>query len=108
VLALAAVLVVFLLQDVVPWAVDYPASAVVPVADWVSALMGWIKSNLSWLTRSVTAMLGVPLDFALNLLAKNFKIGHGADAFVRPRLSWVGVCATVFIAEYVAGGRKFG
>ncbi|TGV89311.1 hypothetical protein EN788_62355, partial [Mesorhizobium sp. M2D.F.Ca.ET.145.01.1.1] len=39
VLALAAVLVVFLLQDVVPWAVDYPASAVVPVADWVSALM---------------------------------------------------------------------
>ncbi|MEM5354477.1 hypothetical protein, partial [Paraburkholderia caribensis] len=39
--ALAAVLVVFLLQDSVPWAVDYPANAVVPVADWVSALMGW-------------------------------------------------------------------
>ncbi|MGX5846335.1 ABC transporter permease [Mesorhizobium sp. PL10] len=107
-LALAAVLVVFLLQDRLPWAVNYPAEAVVPVADWVSALMRWIKSNFSWLTRSVTAVLGVPLDFALNLLAKNFKIGHGADAYVLPRLSWVGVCAAAFIAGYSAGGRKLG
>lgn len=106
VLALAAVLVMFLLQDRLPWAVNYPVEAVVPVADWVSALMGWIKSNLSWLTRSVTAVLGVPLDFALNLLAKNFKFGHGADAFVLPRLSWVGVCAVAFLAGHVAGGRK--
>ncbi|MER9102896.1 ABC transporter permease subunit [Mesorhizobium sp. M0848] len=104
--ALGAVLVVFLLQDRLPWAVNYPASAVVPVADWVSALMRWIKSNLSWLTRSITAVLGVPLDFALNLLAKNFKIGHGADAYVLPRLSWVGVCAAAFLAGHAVGGRK--
>ncbi|MES0027137.1 MULTISPECIES: ABC transporter permease subunit [unclassified Mesorhizobium] len=107
-LALAAVLAVFLLQDRLPWAVDYPAEAVVPVADWVSALMRWIKSNFSWLTRSITAVLGVPLDFALNLLAKNFKIGHGADAYVLPRLSWVGVCAAAFLAGHAAGGRKLG
>lgn len=106
VLALAAVLVVFLLQDSVPWAVNYPAEAVVPVADWVSALMRWIKSNLSWLTRSITAVLGVPLDFALNLLAKNFKIGHGVDTVVLPRLSWVGVCAAAFLAGHAVGGRK--
>lgn len=106
--ALATVLVVFLLEDSLPWAVNYPASAIVPVADWVSALMGWIKSNLSWLTRSITAVLGVPLDFALNLLAKNFKIGHGADAYVLPRLSWVGVCAAAFLAGHAAGGRKLG
>ncbi|MER9301303.1 ABC transporter permease subunit [Mesorhizobium sp. M0496] len=104
--ALAAVLVVFLLQDRLPWAVNYPASAVVPVADWVSALMRWIKSNLSWLTRSITAVLGVPLDFALNLLAKNFKIGHGTEAYVLPRLSWVGVCAAAFFAGRAVGGRK--
>jgi glycine betaine/proline transport system permease protein len=105
-LALAAVLVVFLLR--VPWAVDYPAAAIVPVAEWVSALMRWIKSNLSWLTRSITTVLGVPLDFALDLLAKNFKIGHGADAYVLPRLSWVGVCAAAFLAGHAAGGRKLG
>ena len=97
---------VFLLQDSVPWAVNYPAEAIVPVADWVSALMGWIKSNLSWLTRSITAVLGVPLDFALDLLAKNFKIGHGADAYVLPRLSWVGVCAAAFLAGHAVGGRQ--
>ncbi len=54
--------------------------------------MTWLKVNLSWLTRSITAILGVPLDFALDLLAKNFKIGTGAEAFTLPRLSWVGVC----------------
>ncbi|MBZ9808981.1 MULTISPECIES: ABC transporter permease [unclassified Mesorhizobium] len=106
--ALAVVLVVFLLQDSFPWAVNYPAEAIVPVADWVSALMRWIKINLSWLTRSITAVLGVPLDFALDLLAKNFKIGHGADAYVLPRLSWIGVCAAAFVAGHAAGGRKLG
>ncbi|WP_404926818.1 ABC transporter permease [Mesorhizobium sp. ORM16] len=106
--ALAVVLVVFLLQDSLPWAVNYPAEAIVPVADWVSALMRWIKINLSWLTRSTTAVLGVPLDFALDLLAKNFKIGHGADAYVLPRLSWIGVCAAAFVAGHAAGGRKLG
>ncbi|MCZ8542937.1 ABC transporter permease subunit [Mesorhizobium qingshengii] len=106
--ALAIVLVTFLLQDSLPWAVNYPSSAVVPVADWVSALMGWIKSNLSWLTRSITAVLGVPLDFALNLLAKNFKFGHGADTVILPRLSWVGVCAAAYLAGHAVGGRKLG
>ncbi|TPJ65493.1 MULTISPECIES: ABC transporter permease subunit [unclassified Mesorhizobium] len=106
--ALAVVLVVFLLQDSLPWAANYPAEAIVPVADWVSALMRWIKINLSWLTRSITAVLGVPLDFALDLLAKNFKIGHGADAYMLPRLSWIGVCAAAFVAGHAAGGRKLG
>ncbi|MBZ9704556.1 MULTISPECIES: ABC transporter permease [unclassified Mesorhizobium] len=106
--ALGVVLVVFLLQDSLPWAVNYPAEAIVPVADWISALMRWIKINLSWLTRSITAVLGVPLDFALDLLAKNFKIGHGADAYVLPRLSWIGICAAAFLAGHAAGGRKLG
>ncbi|RVD30933.1 ABC transporter permease subunit [Mesorhizobium sp. M4B.F.Ca.ET.017.02.2.1] len=107
-LALAAVLVVFLLEDKVPWAVNYPADAVIPVADWIGGLMKWIKTNFSWLTRSITAVLGVPLDFALDLLAKNFKIGHGADAFTLPRLSWLGVCVAAFLAGRAAGGWKLG
>lgn len=106
--AFAAVLAVFLLQDRLPWAVNYPAGAIVSVADWVSALMNLIKSNFSWLTRSITAALGVPLDFALNLLAKNFKIGRGADMVVLPRLSWVGVCIAAFLAGRAAGGWKLG
>ena len=65
--ALAAVLVLFLARDQISWAVNYPADAVVPVANWVSAIMTWLKINLSWLTRSITAILGVPLDFALEV-----------------------------------------
>ena len=91
-----------------PWAVNYPAGAVAPVADWVSAIMTWLKVNLSWLTRSITAILGVPLDFALDLLAKNFKIGTGAEAFTLPRLSWVGVCAAAFLAGRAFGGPRLG
>lgn len=107
-LALAAVLIVFLLRDSLTWAVNYPADAVVPVADWVSAIMNWLKRNLSWLTRSITFVLGIPLDFALDLLAKGFKIGHGPEAMVLPRLSWVGVVAAAYIAGRFAGGWKLG
>jgi glycine betaine/proline transport system permease protein len=106
--SLAAVLVLFLLRDHTSWAVNYPANAIVPVADWIGAVMNWLKINLSWLTRSITAVLGVPLDFALDLLAKNFKIGVGADAFTLPRLSWVGVCAAAFLAGRAFGGTRLG
>ena len=106
--ALAAVLILFLARGALPWAVNYPANAVVPVADWVSAIMNWLKINMSWLTRSITAILGVPLDFALDLLAKNFKIGAGPEATVLPRLSWVGVCAAAYLAGRAFGGWRLG
>ncbi|MCX7305840.1 MAG: ABC transporter permease subunit [Hyphomicrobiales bacterium] len=106
--ALGAVLVLFLAQDHVSWAVAYPAKAVVPVADWISTIMTWMKVNLTWLTRSITAVLGVPLDFALDLLAKNFKIGAGAEAFTLPRLSWVGIVAAAFLAGRAFGGQRLG
>jgi glycine betaine/proline transport system permease protein len=105
---LAAVLAMFLMREIVPWAVNFPAEAIVPFADWVSAAMNWLKANLTWLTRSITAILGVPLDFALGLLAKNFAIGHGEDALVLPRLSWVGVIAAVYLAGRAAGGWELG
>jgi glycine betaine/proline transport system permease protein len=104
--ALALVLAVFLARENIPWAVNYPAWAVVPVAEWIGAIMTWLKVNLSWLTRSITAVLGVPLDFALDLLAKNFKIGSGADAIVLPRLSWVGIVAAAFLAGRAFGGMR--
>ncbi|HEY6630052.1 MAG TPA: ABC transporter permease subunit, partial [Rhizobiaceae bacterium] len=106
--ALAVVLMVFLARGQLPWAVNYPAWAVVPVADWIGAVMTWLKVNLSWLTRSITAVLGVPLNFALDLLAKNFKIGTGAEAFTLPRLSWVGIVAAAFLAGRAFGGTRLG
>jgi glycine betaine/proline transport system permease protein len=106
--ALAAVLALALIGDQFPAFVEYPAAAVVPVTDWVSAIMAWLKANITWLTRSITAILAVPLDFALDLLAKNFKIGAGPEAIVLPRLSWVGIVVAAFLAGRAFGGWKLG
>jgi glycine betaine/proline transport system permease protein len=104
--ALAAVIMLFLLRDTLPFAVKYPEDAILPIADWVTTVMTWLKVNISWLTRLVTAILSVPLDFALDLFAKNFKIGHGLQAVMLPRLSWISICAAAFLAGRAFGGTR--
>ena len=104
--ALAAVGILYIRPDLAPWAVDYPASGVVPVAEWTSALMTWLKVNFSWFTRWLTDVFNIPLSWAFNLLAKGWKLGTGPDALVLPRLSWVGVCAVFSIMGYAFGGWR--
>ncbi len=106
--ALAAVLLLHYGRQMFPAAVEYPADRVIPFADWISAIMDWLRQNLTWFTRSITAALDVPLSFALDLLAKGFKFGHGAEAWTLPRLSWVGVVIVAFLAGRAAGGLKLG
>ena len=48
ILTLAATIGLSLLQDRLPWVAHYPAAAVVPFADWISAAMTWVKINLTW------------------------------------------------------------
>ncbi|MEM7636121.1 MAG: ABC transporter permease, partial [Pseudomonadota bacterium] len=79
--ALALVLVLHYGRELFPAAVQYPADSVIPFAEWISALMAWLRENFTWFTRSITATLNVPLSFALDLLAKGFKFGHGAEAW---------------------------
>ena len=105
-LALLAVSILYVRPDIAPWAVDYPTSAIIPIADWISALMAWLKTNFTWFTRGITAILDVPLQVAFNLIAKGWKIGTGAEAYVLPRLSWVGICAAFAIAGFALGGRR--
>ncbi|MGH6938202.1 ABC transporter permease [Hypericibacter sp.] len=105
-LLLSALLYVF--RDAAPWAVDYPKEWIVPLSAWISAVMGWIKTNFTWLTRGFSGLIAIPLDAAFGLLAKSFKIGHGADALVIPRLSWVGIVIAVALAGLALGGRSIG
>jgi glycine betaine/proline transport system permease protein len=86
--------------------VDYPDAAIIPIADWLSALMAWLKTHSSWLTRGITDLFNIPLQWAFSLLAKGWKIGFGPDAWTLPRLSWVGVCAAFSIAGYALGGWR--
>ena len=85
--ALLLVLALYFARDWLPWTVAYPNSAKIPFDAWFSAAMAWLKTNITWLTRWVTAIFDVPLRFAFAILAKGYKIGAGPDAIVLPTLS---------------------
>jgi len=104
--AVLFVAVLYLIPSIAPWAVKYPTEAIVPVADWTSVLMNWLKVNFSWFTRGLTEIFNVPLNWAFSLLAKGWKFGTGADAWILPRLSWIGVCAAFAILGYGLGGLR--
>jgi glycine betaine/proline transport system permease protein len=104
--ALSATAILYLVPSIAPWAAKYPTGAVPPIAEWISAAMLWLKVNFSWFTRGLSDILNVPLQWAINLLSKGWRIGPPPDGFVIPRLSWVGVCAAFTIAGYVLGGWR--
>ena len=106
--AIVAVLALHVLRDSIPWAVNFPDRAALPAADWINVIFIWIKRHFTWLTRDITYLLGLQLNFALDLLAKGFKIGHGPDTVVLPRLSWLGVCIAAYFAGRAAGGNRLG
>ena len=107
-LALAVAAALWLLGAVWPALIAYPAEAVIPFKDAVGAAMLWLKLNFTWATRSVSAVIDVPLRFAFNLLAKGFKFGNGDAALVLPRLSWLGVTLVMGWIGFLAGGRRLG
>ncbi|MGC1488140.1 MAG: ABC transporter permease subunit [Albidovulum sp.] len=104
--ALAVAVLIWALGAYWPALIDYPARAVIPFKEAVTAAMVWAKSNLTWATRSVTAAIDVPLRFAFSLLSKGFKIGHGSDALLLPRLSWLGVTLVMGWLGYIYGGVR--
>jgi glycine betaine/proline transport system permease protein len=106
VLAVAVAILIFLLRDVFPWLATYPDGAIIAFEDWIGAAMTWMKVNLSWFTRSITAIMDVPLRFAFNLLAKGFKLGHGPEATLLPRLSWLGIVGVMGWLGYLYGGWR--
>jgi len=103
--ALAATALLYLFPQLAPWAVEYPKDWIVPVAKWTGAAMLWIRTEFTWLTRALSAIGQVPLDFALDMLARGFKIGQGPAAIELPRLSWLGVVIAMGMIGWVLGGR---
>ena len=89
-----------------PALIFWPDSAILPFDDIVRAVMTWLKVNLSWLTRSISAMIDLPLTFAFDLLSKGFKFGRGEDGWMLPRLSWVGVTLVMAWLGYLFGGAR--
>ena len=90
----------------IPWLNQYPKAWELPLAREVSEVVRWVIKAIFGVTRAISAALEVPVDLALDLLARNFKLGATPDAPVLPRLSWVGVTAAVAIIGYVYGGLR--
>ena len=104
--AIVLAVVIYLLRDQLAFLTQYPDSYVIPFKDWIGGVMNWMKRNLTWLTRSITAVLAVPLDFTIDLLSKGFKIGKGQEALYLPRLSWLGVVMLMGWLGYIYGGMR--
>src|SRR3954452_16484458 len=87
----------FALSALIPTGESYPDAAVIPFAEWIGALFLWFKNSFTWLTRGVTAVLDLPLRFAMGALAKGYRVTHGDASYLLPRLSWLGICVTAAI-----------
>ena len=103
---LLAVIVAFAIAWIVPGGSDYPASAVIPFAEWISIAMLWIKSTFTWATRGLADIINIPLQLAIGFLAKGYRINWGDSFFTLPRFSWVGLCAVAAFIGYRFGGVK--
>lgn len=110
----AAIVLLYALQDALPWAFDYPRGWVLPLRYWISDFMKWLINDLDFglftfreLTRSLSWLLDWPLAAARSLLASGFLSGQGSAAVLLwPPLSWIAVIALVAVMGQYAGGRR--
>lgn len=105
-LLIAFTLVLGIWHGLLPWAGDYPKFAILPLAKGITDLFKAIIDPVMPVTRGISAVLQVPLDVAVGLLAKGFTLGNGPDATTIPRLSWIGIIAVVTLMGHAFGGRR--
>lgn len=96
----------FAIAWIVPGGWDYPAAAIIPFAEWISAFMQWLKVTFTWLTRGLADLVNIPLQLAIGFLAKGYRI-YLAEGFITlPRFSWIGICAVAALIGYRFGGLR--
>lgn len=105
-IVIAAVAVAFAVAWIVPGGAEYPASAVIPFADWLNAIMQWIKVTFTFATRGLADLINIPLQLAIGFLAKGYRISWGESFITLPRFSWVGLCAAAGLIGYRFGGLR--
>lgn len=101
---LVAVVVLWLLKDSLAPLVKYPDKLEVNFAKWIGLAAKWLVANIQFLTRGLAAVLDVPLDSMIAILAKGVLAPN--DAVIVPRLSWVGIIGTVTLIGYAYGGMR--
>ena len=90
------------------WAFKYPSAWKWKIGAEITDAMNWLMNDATFglftfrqLTRGISAVIEVPYDIVLSLLATGFLKGQGSQAVqILPPLSWIAVLVTV-----VAVGR---
>ncbi len=103
--AFALALLLYFYRDELPWADAYPKDWQLPLGAWTTAAMAWFidpDGTFFTITRAITAVLYVPLQFAFGVLHRGFDLG----IVQIPRLSWVGVGAAAAIVGHLYGGWR--
>ena len=113
--ALAAFLVLWLFgPSLAPWATAYPAAWQWPLARTIGGFSQWLINEatvgplrFTEITRAIAAVIAVPYDLALGLLATGLRQGQGSDAVqLLPPLSWLAVTGIFAALGYYAGGLR--
>ena len=113
-LALVVTAGLYFIADVIPWAVEYPRTWIVPLRFWIGDFMKWLTNELDFglftfkeMTRSISWLLDKPYWIAKSLLADGFVRGMGSDAVeLFPRLSWLAVVAVMSLTGLYARDWK--
>jgi glycine betaine/proline transport system permease protein len=105
---IAAIVLLYSLRSAIPWLADYPRRSLIPLADWFSLAINFVKLSLAWLTRAISAAIAVPLDLAFGALSKDVAWAFGDMSVKLPRFSWVGIVALALLAGTDRGGWRLG
>lgn len=95
-----------------PWAVEWPRAWQIPAARWIGAAITWLVKeaavgpvSFSDLTRAVAALVDLPYQAALALLADGVQRQEaGVTTQVVPPLPWVAVAGLAAMLGLWAGG----
>jgi glycine betaine/proline transport system permease protein len=96
------------------WLVDYPKTAVVPIAGVVGDWLTWLAREaaigpvrVADITRGLAAIVEAPMDLMTVVFVTGVRTGSGADVVtaVQP-VSWIVVIALAAMASHMIGGAR--
>lgn len=113
-LLLASLVFTLFARPYLPAAFEWPKAWIVPARRWISASMKWLMETADLglftvreATRFLAAIIAVPYDFALGVLARGLLAGPGSEApEVLPPLSWAAVILLVAALGLRTGGPR--
>jgi glycine betaine/proline transport system permease protein len=96
------------------WAQAYPKAFYIPAMAWVGQFTKWLVNDATFglftfteMTRTLGAIIDVPYQIVLSVLATGFREGQGSSAVqLLAPIPWWGVIALAGIAGHWAGGAR--